>query len=180
MPAVVKIYRLTGTDGSTGSDITSINTRANTKDQHSTNDVQYPIQIPASGYNYSYWVTTRLRCDTSPSGTINNIRVFSDGTNSFGSGVDCICGRATTYRQATGTEGVTGTELTRANHSGLVSDPVSLFTYTSTSPLALNGSISNPSTGYFGDFFVYQVRVGPTASPGVTPAETITWRYDET
>ena len=87
------------------------------------------------------------------------------------------------YRQATGTEGQTGTQLTQANHTGLDAAPVDAFTKTSGSPLSLNGSISNPNTGAFGDFVVYQVTVDNSASPGVHPSstpETWTWKYDET
>jgi hypothetical protein len=185
MVASVQILRKTGASPGTGTDITGINTRANAYDGHSTGDITYPIQIPAAGTNYSYWVTTRLNAVSSPAGTINNIRWFTDGTGSFGTGVTCKVAKASTgadagYRQATGTQGQTGTQLTQANHTGLDAAPVDAFTKTSGSPLALNGSISNPSTGQFGDHVVYQIEVGTTASAGATTQETFTWRYDET
>lgn len=185
MPANVQIHRLTGSGAGTGTNITGINTRANAEDAHSTSGTSNPVRIPTSGHNYSYWVSTRLNAQTSPSGTINNLRWFTDGTNNFGTGIDCFVARANQganagYRQATGTVGVTGDELNTTNHTGLVANPVNAFTYTSSSPLNLSGSISNPNTGYFGDIVVYQIRVANTASPGVSGQETFTFRYDET
>ena len=181
MPATVIINRWTGA-GPTKTDITSINTVANANDTHQTtaagsND---PIRIPPSGTNYSYWVTTRLSATTTPAGMIDNIRWYTDGTNNFGTGVTCVGNDASSYVQATGTVGTSGTQLTTGNHGGLSGSPVDVFTYDSMSPKSIAGSISNPSTGDFGDFFVYQVEVDNTASPGTTTQETFTWLYDET
>lgn len=184
MVATVQIQRFTGASPS-GTDITGINTRANAEDAHSTAGTTNPIQIPAAGSNYSYWVSTRLVCTVTPSGTINNIRWYTDGANGFGTGVTCKGAKASTgadsgYRQATGTPGSTGTELTQVNHTGLDEAPADVFGYTSGSPKSLTGSISNPSTGAFGDYWIYQTIIGSTASPGATNAETFYWKYDET
>lgn len=186
MAATVQIVRKTGAPGSiTITDITDINSRANAYDGHSTGDISNAIQIPAAGTNYSFWATTRLKCTVAPAGTINNLRWFTDGTGSFGTGVTCKAAKASTgadagYRQATGTVGQTGTQLTQVNHTGLDAAPVDAFTFTAASPLALTGSISNPSTGEFGDHVVYQLEVGTTAGSGATSQETFTFRYDET
>jgi len=94
--------------------------------------------------------------------------------------VTCKGNSATSYVQATGTPGTTGTQLTTMDHSGLTAEPVDVFTHTSESPKSLNGSISNPDTGDFGDFFVYQIEVGASAMPGATGQETFTFQYDET
>ena len=147
MPATVDIVRVTGASGGpTSTTITSINTRANAYDTHSTADTTNPIQIPAAGSNYSYWVSTRLTCSVTPSGTINNLRWYTDGANGFGTGVTCIGQEATSYVQATGTAGQTGTQLTTGNHAGLTGAPVDPFTFTSGSPKSLAGSLSNPTT----------------------------------
>jgi len=180
MVATVTIRRWTGSSGSpTKSDITGINTRANATDAHSTSDTANPVTIVTGETHYSYWVSTRLSCDATPSGTIDNLRWYTDGTNSFGTGVTCKVGQATSYVQATGTVG-NGTQLTTGNHGGLTGSPADAFTYTSASPLAVTGSVSNPSTGDFGNFVVYQVEVADTASAGTTGQETFTWKYDET
>lgn len=185
MPATVQISRKTGASPGSATNITGINTRANAEDAHSVSGTSNPIRVPASGTNYSYWVTTRLNVTVTPSGTINNLRWFTDGTNNFGTGVTCNVGKANVgadagYRIATGTPGTTGTQLTTGNHSGLTGSPVDSFTYTSGSPLSLTGSLSNPTTGEFGDHVVYQIAVATTASPGVTGSETFTFRWDET
>lgn len=183
MAATVIINRWTGSTGSpTKTAITGGNTVANASDAHQSVAAgsSNPIRVPTSGTNYSYWVTTRLSASSSPSGTINNLRWYTDGANNFGTGVTCKGQSATSYVQATGTAGTTGTQLTTGNHAGLSGSPVDVFTYTSGSPKSLTGSISNPSTGDFGDFFVYQIEVGTTAGPGVTNQETFTWVYDET
>lgn len=182
MAATVTIRRWTGSAGGpTKSDITSINTRANAEDTHTTAGISNPIYIPSVGTNYSYWVHTRLSADTTPAGTINNLRWFSDGANSFGTGVTCVGQEASAYVQATGTPGVSGTQLTAGNHGSLVGGaPVDVFGLTTGSPKSLTGSIANPSTGDFGNFFVYQLAIASTALPGVTSQELFTWRYDET
>lgn len=179
MAATVTIRRHTGA-GPTKTDITGINTRANAEDAHSTGGTTNPIQIPAAGTNYSYWVVTRLSADTTPSGTINNLRWYTDGTNSLGTGVACVMNTATGYTQATGTPGVSGTQLTVGNYPTLAGAPSDAFAFNSGSPKSVAGSISNPNTGDFGDYVVYQIEVGTTAGPGATGSETFTWKYDET
>jgi len=190
MVATVQIIRKTGTAGAEDVSVindgtTGINTRANAYDTHSTADTTNPIRIPAASSNYSYWVSTRLKCTVSPAGTINNVKWFSDGTNSMGTGVTCVGELASTganagYIQATGTPGTTGTVLSMANHTGMDAEPTDVFAWTTGSPKTLTATISNPSTGEFGEHFVYQVVVASTASPGVTTSETFSWRYDET
>ena len=185
MPADIQILRKTGVAPGTGTNITGINTRANAEDVHSVAGTTNPVRIPSAGTNYSYWVTTRLNANTTPAGTVDNLRWFTDGANNFGTGVTCKGAKASTgvdagYRQATGTPGTTGTQLTQVNHTGLDEAPADVFTFTSASPKSLVGTISNPSTGQFGDHWVYQIEAGTTAVAGATGQETFTFRYDET
>lgn len=180
MPATVTIRRWTGSSGApTKTDITAGSTRASTSDAPSpgTND---PIPVPLAGTNYSYWVSTRLSVDVTPAGTINNLRWYTDGANSFGTGITCLGNTASAYVQASGTQGTTGLQLTTGNHANLAGAPVDVFTHTSAATKAITGSMSNPSTGDLGDFFVYQLGVGTTAGPGTTPSESFTWVFDET
>lgn len=181
MAATVIINRLTGA-GPTETDITSINTRANAEDAHSTAGTSNSILIPAAGTNYSYWVVTQLDVTAITGGTVNNLKWYTDGSNNFGTGVTCKVSTAGTYDQATGTEGTTGTQLTVANYGNGSTDldgaPSDAFGYTSGSPLSVTGSTS--STGAFGSMVVYQIEVASTASSGATSSETFTWKYDDT
>lgn len=179
MPATVTIRRWTGSSGGpTKTDITGINTRANAEDAHTTAGTTNPILVPTSGTNYSYWVTTGLQIDAITGGTVSNIKWYTDGSNSLGTGITCKGNTANSYVQATGTAGTTGTQLTTGNHSGLAGAPSDVFAYTSASPKSISGSSS--STGAVGDFMVYQIEVDDTATAGAATAETFTWRYDDT
>ena len=185
MSATIKINRITGPGAGSGVDITNLKTRSNTIDTHSTNDTTSPIQVPSSGVSFSYWVTTRLNAIITPAGTINNLKWYTDGANNFGTGVTCKCAKASTganagYRQAIGTIGTTGTQLTTSDHTGLDELPANAFGFTSGSPKSLSGSISNPDTGLFGDHLVHQIEVDSTAGPGATTSESFVWKFDET
>lgn len=177
MPATVQIHRLTGA-GPTSTNITGINTRANAEDAHTTAGTSNSILVPGAGTSYSYWVTTQLNVTAITGGTVNNLRWYTDSSNNFGTGVTCKAQNATSYVQATGTPGDSGTQLTTGNHAGLSGAPVDAFTFTSGSPKSLTGSTS--TTGLFGDRMVYQIEVASTASSGATAQETFTWKYDDT
>lgn len=178
MAATVTIRRWTGA-GPTKTDITSINTRANAEDAHSTAGTTNPIQIPAAGTNYSFWVVTRLSVDVAPTTGINNIKWYTDGANGFGTGVTCKMNTATGYVQATGTTGTTGDVLNTTNYSTLAGATSDAFSFTSGSPKSVSGSIG-AAIGDLGDLVVYQIEVGTTATPGPTAQETFTFRFDET
>jgi len=177
MAATVLIRRLTGA-GPTATDITSINTRANAEDAHTTAGTSNSILVPAAGTNYSYWVVTRLDVTAITSGTVDNVKWYTDGSNNFGTGVTCKGNTASGYVQATGTAGTSGTQLTTGNYATLAGAPSDVFGYTSGSPLSVTGSTTG--TGQFGDRVVYQIEVGTTAASGATAQETFTWRYDDT
>lgn len=185
MPATVQIRRHTGAAGSqTKTDVTSINTRLNAEDAHTTAGTTNPVQVPTSGTKYSFWASFRLNCSVAPSGTIDNIRWYTDASNNLGTGLTMKVATASAgadagYRQATGSAGDTGTQLTTGNHTGLDGSPADAFTYSAGSPLAVAGSIT-ATTGEFGRFVVLQIEVGTTAGPGASAQETITWKYDET
>jgi hypothetical protein len=179
MPATVTIRRWTGVSGGpTKTDITSINTRANAEDAHSTAGTTNSILVPAAGTNNSYWVATRLSVDAITGGTVNNFKWYTDGANSLGTGVTMVVNTATSYVQATGTAGTSGLTLNTTNYATLAGAPADAFARTSGSPLTVSGSTA--ATGDVGDFVVYQIQVGSTAASGVTGTETITWQYDDT
>ena len=178
---MIKVYRLTGdTSGSdpveatTYTDITDSNTRLNATDAHSTSGTTHPILIPDSGTNYSYKCSTQLGWDgTAGTGTINNIKWYTDGSNGLGDGVGMNVKSTTNdYSQAAGTEGETGDEMT---------DGSDAFGYTSASPLSVSGSATDPEDGEkIGDIVEQQVTVDSTAGAGATSSETVTFQYDST
>jgi hypothetical protein len=182
MAATITIRRWTGTTGAPAkTDISGINTRANAEDAHTVAGTTNSILVPTDAtLNYSYWVSTRLSCDTITGGTVDNLRWYTDGSDNFGTGVtnNTLAEAADTYVTATGTPGTSGNELTTANHSGLTANPVNPFSYTSGAPKALSGSTA--ATGDFGAWLVYQLGVTSAASSGATAQETFTWKYDDT
>lgn len=182
--ATVDIVRRTGASGSiTDTPITAGSTRAKTADS-AVVDANNPIPIPGAGTNYSYWVTTRLSVAANPDGhTINNIKWYVVSGGGLPGGVTVLgqaanVGADAGYRVATGTLGVTGTQLTTGNHTGLTGAPVDVFTFTSAAPKSLAGSTA--TTGLVGDHFVFQVGLDSTVTPqSPAPANTMTFRYDE-
>jgi hypothetical protein len=182
MAATIQIRRWTGTGAGTGTDITETTTRASTSDVASPGTAN-PLVIPLSGTNYSFWVSLRLYASTAPTGTIDTLKWYSDGTNSFGTGytakvADASTGLNSGYRQATGTVGTTGTLLNTTNHTGLDAAPADFFSKTLASPLTLGGSTTG--TGDFGDFVVFQIEIASTAASGTLTSELFTFKYDET
>lgn len=178
MPATVQIRRWTGTSGSpTQTQVNGINSRMNAEDAHTTAGSSNSILIPSTGTNRSFWASFRLYIAAIVGGTINNIKWFTDGGNGLGTGVTMNVATATSYAQATGTVGTTGTQLSTANYPTSTT-PQDAFSFTSASPLSVAGS--GNAVGNVGDFIVQQINVGTTASQGATPQETITWQYDDT
>lgn len=185
MAATIKIIRHTGASaaggGTTKTAIDSTTDRASTSDTQSPGTAN-PIPVPTGGStNYSYWVVTRLSATAAAATAINNIKWYTDGTNSMGTGVAANVATASVYIQATGTSGTSGNQLTSGNYTSSLNPSVATdaFAKTSAAPISVNGSIGSV-TGDFGDYVVYQVAVISTAGPGVTTAETVTWSYDET
>ena len=186
MVATVIIERLTGA-GPTRTDLAGGNTRANAEDVHSTGDTASPIEIPTAGSNFSFWVNTILHATTAPDNLLDNIEWFTDGGNSYGTGITLQVATAAraSYTEAPGTIGVTGTELTDTNYTGGTITPATpaddnAFAFVTGAPLSVAGSTT--TTGEFGELVIYQVKVITTATPGTKPAtaEIITWRFDET
>jgi len=180
MAATVHVYAHTGAGPSdTNTDgLGPPRVRLKTADD-TTIDTNDPIPIPTAGTKYSYWKSLTLWCSTSPTGTINNIKLFTDGSG-FGTGITTYVGDETssTYDQATGTPGDTGDEMV-ANHAQ-INSKTDVFTYVTGSPKDVSGSINNPSTGRISDYVVLQMDVISTASPGDLTDEDFTFRYDET
>ncbi len=187
MAATIIINRLTGA-GPTATPITSINTRVLQNDTHATGGTSNPIPAvgtfnatPGSGSAaVSCWCNTRLECTVAPSNNVTNLKWYTDGSNSLGTGTNVKGNTATAYVQSPTTnltQGAAG-ELRSANYATLTAEVVDVFTFTSGSPKSVTGSTS--TTQQFGDRMVFQIIVDSSASPGTTTTETATWQYDET
>lgn len=178
MAATVQIRRLTGANGSiTSTDITSGSVHAGTQD---SNTSPCAIPVPTSGSNHSYWVTAQLNCTASADNALNNIKFWTDGANSFGTGITAIVSTASGYVQATGTTGSSGILLSVGNYATLATGGASdLFLYTSSCKLTVAGSLAGATTGSFGDRVVSQLSIISTAGAGNSVAETLNWQWDE-
>jgi len=189
--ATVSIYfDFGGTDGSpaTEQDVDALgppNLRFKVADD-ATIDTNDPIPIPGSGTGYSYWKQIYLYCDNPDGNSIDNLRFYSDGTNSFGTGVDLKVGGQFPIKNAaasTGYEVADGAVEMVANHGGITSS-ASVFTYNSGAPLS-GPSISESGSaidaiGETSNYLVLQMEVSDTAGPGELPVdETLTIKYDE-
>lgn len=191
MTATVQVRRWTGAAGAQLKDnILTSGTNLATDDVHSAaGGTSNPIPVPGSGTTYSFWVSFKLYAASAPTGTINNLRAFFESRDRTGDptgivwlGQEANVGANSGYRQATGDVGVTGTQLTTVNHTGLTTTPVDpVASWTPSTPKSLAGSISSPNIGDFGSFLVMQVGV-TSAFPntGALPNEGLTFRYDET
>lgn len=176
MAATVIINRLIGENATiTACAITSGSARFGTQD---TNTSPCATRIPSSGSNYSYWLTTQLNCTAAPDNSLTNIKWYSDGTNSFGTGLQAVVCPASAYASAVGTAGSSGCILNVTNHTGLTGAPSIFTTYTSGNKLTVAGSIA-ATTGSFGYRVVMQLQVESTATPGNSGEETFTWEWDE-
>jgi len=166
MPAEVQIHSFHGTTP-TGVDVTGQTLRFKKAD----NDVQDsadPMPIPETGEEFSYVKQLRLKAITTPAAVIENIKVFSDGALDWtGCGCFLITG------------GMAYLDPVAQADTGLTGWTDNFGSFTSANPLAVSGHIANPNVGYFGDYVRLQLRVTPTATPGLAPAESVTFRYDE-
>lgn len=195
MVATVSVYVDTG--GSNGSPGTSTDIDAlgapNLQfrtDDTSTVDNAKPIVIPTSGTNYSFTKSCYLYCDVAPSVQIDNVQIYTDGSSSLGTGVSVKIGdqlptknsaSSSGYKVALGTVGTTGTIMTTV-YTSVITASTNFFSFTSASTKALSisesGSVIN-AIGETTNYFVLQMEVATTASPGNTANETATIQYDE-
>lgn len=137
-------------------------------------DLNNPIVRPGSPppvYAYSYEKVLRMYLGgTGPTGAITSIRAFSDTVNGFGTGVTMFAGTNAAYVQPVVTDSTLAT--------------TDFFTYSSGSPLSMGaGPYDGTTPGLnsdMGDYLYLQADVANTASPGLTPSETLTISYDET
>jgi len=174
------------------SDLSSGQFKFRSDDDPTNTDNSAQILKPTSGSNYSYWVHLCLEF-TGTFTQYTNIKVYSDGTNSWGNGIDMLVGLrdsgdagcpTASYQQANGTEGETGYYIGdgtngHAYYNGQTTPTGSIFDYTEASPLDLDSN-TYTSDGDKSYFAVLQLKVESTATAGTYSGENIIFRYDET
>jgi len=156
-------------------------------------DTNNKLVIPNAGLGpyYSFWKHIYLYCDDPDGHTISNVKLYSDGANSFGTGVDLMVGLQFPTKTNASNAGyevaalaagstVTSDEL-GAGHGGITSS-ASIFTYTVAAPLSVTigeaGNVIN-AAGETTNYVLTQMNVANTASVGTTSTETFYWSYDE-
>lgn len=176
--ATVIVNRLTGTTPDK-TNITDINTVIEASDAHTTGGGGNPVLAPESGANNSFWASFRLEVTANASGnTINNMKWYTDGTNSFGTGIEMQVALASAYAQASGTVGTAGSALSANTH--LITSPTGAFVYTAASPLDINNTVTGTTaTGEIGDYVVNQFQISSVAGAGSSETETWSYQYDQ-
>lgn len=164
MVATVQIWEMTA--DTLGVDKTTGTVRFKSADETSV-DANNRLQIPPSGFDYSYTKQLRANITVGPSVDCTNLRAYSDGANGFGTGVEVEYDTQETFQtQTDGT--ISGTDL---------------FTATAGAPIdmdATNDDTGKTDTGNYGDHLRLQIALEDTASPGALTPETLTFAYDET
>ena len=145
---------------------------------NATIDEANPIVIPGAGLGpyYSYRKHLYLYCVAPDGHTISSVKLYSDGSNSMGTGVDTMVGLQFPVKNSGSSAGYrvadNAAEMV-ADHEDLTSS-ASIFTYTSASPLSVTiseaGAVINLATET-SNYWVMQVNVSNTASAGTTATE---------
>ena len=150
---------------------------------NTTIDTNNPIVIPTGATVYSYYKFIKLFCTANADvHTINNVKIYSDGTSST-TGVDVKVGlQFPTHNSGANTGYEVANNANEMVAETALTSSASIYGYTSGAGLSVSisesGSIinaANETTNYV----VLQMEVSNTASPGATTSETYTWSYDE-
>ena len=153
---------------------------------NATIDTNNKIVIPGAGLGpyYSYWKSIYLYCDDPDGNTISNVKLYSSGTNPFGTGVDVMVGLQFPTKNSgsnAGYEVANNANEMVAEHGGITSS-ASIFNYTSASPLAISiseaGNVMNLATETT-NYIILQMNVSNTATAGATATATWYFSYDE-
>ena len=157
---------------------------------NATIDINNKCVRPGAGLGpyYSYWKHIYLYCDDPDGHTISNVTLYSDGANSFGTGIDIKIGlqfptknsgSSAGYEVASG--GATSGDELVANHGGITSS-ASIFNYTAASPLSISiseaGGVIN-AAGETTNYVLLQAEISNTAEVGTPGNETWYFDYDE-
>jgi len=207
MVATVVIKEVTGPEASPTYTLKdeSNPSRYYTADLADSDSTAYPIPIPDSGINRSFWKSHCLDITSGPDTYIKNVRYYQTWTTSpnadwsLGTGGDLIVGVSSStvedcrtlsqgcpisnYDQATGTVGQTGDpiETTHSYYSTTAGKKMSITNFDSLDNALMVQSGQVVGAGETGKSYlvVTQVLVGPGATQGLKPDRTATFVYDE-
>jgi len=176
MAAVPKFYEL---NGGAGSEVTSeISELVFCTIDAFAPGSEHPMVKPGAGTNYSYIKNLKFGFSTGPAVSCSDIQIYSDGTIGW-TGCTWQIGdqQPTTYVQATGTVGQTGTIMTTV-YTGVITSKTSFGTYTSGAPKTLEITKTS-GTGVYTKLFVMQVDISTGASVGALGSEALSAKWLE-
>lgn len=165
MTAAVKIYEMTASRS--GWDKTSGTVRFKSVSATIV-DSENRLQVPGSGTIYSFWKQLRMYVATAPSIDLQNLRAYTDGVNSFGTGIGVQYDLEATKHVTPASLNISGTDL---------------FTASISTSIDLDSGLASTAflaTGFKGKLLRIQMSVANTAAPGQLSTETLTMAYDET
>ena len=177
MVATVVVNEWNG--NSVKTDKTGSTVRFKTAD-NATVDTNNPITIPTSGQTHSFEKWCRMAITgTPPSQRINNLKFYTDGTNSYGTGITLYgeVGSSGTFRSAA--QGASGAAVPLGGSGSITM--TNTFVYTSGGTLALSSAAEtfSGSAVDMGRFTVLVMTISAAATQGTLTAETGTFSYDE-
>lgn len=159
---------------------------------NATIDGNNKLEIPGLGLGpyYSCWKHMYLYCDNPDGHTISDVKFYTDGTNSYGTGIDVKVGlqfptknsgSTAGYEVAHAAVGGTSAELV-VGHGGITTS-ATVFDYTvGAGALAITiseaGSVIN-AAGETANYVLLQASVADSASAGTKTNETYTFSYTE-
>ena len=168
MAATIQIHEMSAL--AAGTDKTSGTVRFKEAD-NATVDAVNPLQVPAVGSIYSYTKKLRVKMTDPPNTSVSNLRWYTDGSNTFGTGIGVnVCNRGTNWV---------------ANYKTAMATPINLFSFISAAT-AFDGDVTDTSPflpadddSYIGDLVELQMSIASTAPHRTLVAETLTLAYDE-
>lgn len=171
MAATVLASVFHGAAPGTPSDITNTTVRFKRADDDVL-DATNPVQVPSSGFNFSFRKNFKIRTTAGPDNAISNLRFFSE-QQALGTARTLITEPAAVYVQGSAAD-------ESAAFSGTAVD---VDTHTASTPLVVNaGQVFGALETGDGtqDFVVMQAQIGATAGPGnSTAAKGLVYRFDE-
>ncbi|MDD5053745.1 hypothetical protein [Shewanella sp.] len=168
MAATLQIHEMSAL--TTGTDKTSGTVRFKDAD-NATVDTNNPLSVPAAGSIYSYTKQLRVKMTDPPDTSVSNLRWYTDGGNTFGTGIGVVVFNR-------GTDWI-------ANYKTQMATSADLFGYVSAAT-AFDGDVTDTGPflpadddSYIGDLIQLQMSVASTAPHRTLTAETLTLAYDE-